>query len=162
GIRVLAIYAERLRRRGHQVLAVAPRPDVPTFWQALKSFVRGRGWPSAGGREPSHFDGLAVEHRLLDHPGALTEADVPDADVIVATWWETVPWVAALPDRKGARLHFVQHYETYGGWLEDVDAAYALPVAKVVVSNWLKDVLESKFHQAPLAVIPNSVDPEQF
>src|SRR5947208_1742540 len=83
GIRVFAIYADRLRRRGHQVYAVAPREPSPTLWRAAKSFLRGRGWPRAPGKLPSHFDGLGVEHRLLDHPGPVTDADVPDADVVI-------------------------------------------------------------------------------
>jgi glycosyltransferase involved in cell wall biosynthesis len=56
----------------------------------------------------------------------------------------------------------VQHYEIYGGAPADVDAAYALPLAKIAVSNWLRDILESKFQQTPVAVIQNCVDPEQF
>jgi glycosyltransferase involved in cell wall biosynthesis len=159
---VLAIYAERLHRRGHQVLAVAPHEETPTLWQSAKSFLRGRGWPPRRHREASHFDGLPVETRLLGHSGPLTDADVPDADVILATWWRTVPWVAELSEAKGAKVHFVQHYETYGGAPADVDAAYALPLAKIAVSNWLRDILESKFHQTPVAVIPNCVDKEQF
>jgi glycosyltransferase involved in cell wall biosynthesis len=162
GIRVLAIYAERLHRRGHQLHAVAPRDIPPTFLQSVKSYLRGRGWPPRIVREPSHFDGLPFEQRLLPHSGPITDRDVPDADVILATWWETVPWVAKLSDNKGAKVHFVQHYETYGGTVEEVDAAYSLPVPKIVVSNWLRDLLDAKFHQKPVAMILNCVDSDQF
>jgi glycosyltransferase involved in cell wall biosynthesis len=163
GIRVLAIYAERLRRRGHQLLVVAPQPDPPpTLWQCFKSFVKGKGWPRRTRDEHSHFDGLPIERRLLDHPGRLVAADVPDADVIIGTWWETACWVADLPAAKGLKVHFVQGYETYASPVEQVDAAYALPTVKVVVSNWLHDLMEKRFQQTPAAVVPNSVDTAEF
>jgi len=91
---------------------------------------------------------------------------VPDADVILATWWETACWVADLPAAKGLKVHMVQGYETYAcadeKELAQVNAAYALPLAKIVVSNWLRDIVEKKFQQTPVAIIPNSVDTKEF
>jgi glycosyltransferase involved in cell wall biosynthesis len=162
GIRVFAIYADRLRRRGHEVLAVAPRESAPTFAQAVRSFLRGRGWPTAPGKLPSHFDGLAVEHRLLDHPGPVTDADLPDADVVIGGWWETVRWVADLSPAKGAKVHFVQGYEVFAGDPEEVDAVYRLPLPKIVVSAWLRDLMRNKFGREPVALIPNSVETDKF
>src|SRR5436305_751216 len=109
GVRVAAVYAERLRRRGHRVVAVAPQDTPPTWRQALRTLWREWHWPAAT-REPSHFDRLAVEHRLLPHPPPVTEADVPDADVIVASWWEDVDCLARMSDAKGVKIHFAQGY----------------------------------------------------
>src|SRR5947209_8669966 len=97
GSRVVAVYAERLRRRGHQVLVVAPSEPSPTLKGKVKSLLRGRGWPRPWRQGPSHFDGLAVEHRLLPHPAPVTAVDVPDADVVISPWWESVGWVARVP-----------------------------------------------------------------
>ena len=45
GIRVIAIYAERLKQLGHDVVVVArPRP-VPSVKDRVKSLVKGKGWP---------------------------------------------------------------------------------------------------------------------
>src|SRR6516225_2415934 len=114
GIRTLAVYAERLRRRGHRVVVVSVRTARPTLRQIARSVLKGEGWPSLR-PAPSHFDGLAVEHGRLNHTGPVTDGDVPDADVVIATWWETAYWVADLSPLKGLKVHFVQGYEVFGG-----------------------------------------------
>ena len=62
GVRVIAIYAERLKRRGHEVTVVST-PHVVRMRRMVKSLVLGRGLPKP---EPSYFDGVNVEHRVLD------------------------------------------------------------------------------------------------
>src|SRR5262249_26475477 len=98
----------------------------------------------------------------LSHTGPVTDGDVPDADVVIASWWETAYWVAGLSPAKGLKAHFVQGYEVFGGKPEMVDAAYRLPLAKIVISAWLGRLLQKKFHQDPVAVVHNSVDTERF
>jgi hypothetical protein len=44
GIRVLAIYAERLHRRGHQVEVVSLPPARRSIRSKLKSLMMGHGW----------------------------------------------------------------------------------------------------------------------
>jgi glycosyltransferase involved in cell wall biosynthesis len=71
---------------------------------------------------------------------------LPDADVVVATAWQSAPVVAAAPARCGAKLYLVQHYESlYHGEPAAVDATYRLPLAKVVISTWLRDVMRERF-----------------
>ena len=71
---------------------------------------------------------------------------LPDADVLVATAWQSAPVVAAAPARCGAKLYLVQHYESlYHGEPAAVDATYRLPLAKVVISTWLRDVMRERF-----------------
>src|SRR5206468_12573099 len=96
------------------------------------------------------------------HAGPITDRDVPDADVVIATWWETAEWVAGLAPAKGAKVHFVQDHETWGGTRERVDAVYRLPLAKIVISGWLRDVLRNQYQQEPAALIGNSVDTAKF
>src|SRR5437879_5556568 len=78
GVRVLAIYAERLRQRGHRV-SVVSTPPPPDFARRLRSLLRGRGWPSSAASDPSWFDGIGVPHRVLERVRPVTDADVPDA-----------------------------------------------------------------------------------
>src|SRR4051794_20021433 len=93
GQRVITILARGLRQRGHQVeIVLVPRPR-PTLRARLSALRRGRGWEPLTGRGPSYFDGLDVPIRLLDRYRPPTDADVPDADVVIATWWETAEWV---------------------------------------------------------------------
>jgi glycosyltransferase involved in cell wall biosynthesis len=87
---------------------------------------------------------------------------VPDADVVVATWWETAEWVWRLSSSKGTKVHFMQDYETWGGGVERVDATCRLPIPKIVASRWIRDLLAERFQQVALACIPYGVDTTRF
>ena len=103
--------------------------------------------------------------RELRHLAPVTDADVPDADVVIATWWETAEWVWSLSNGKGVKVHFLQDYETWGVAENDtqrIDKAIGLPVPKIVIAKWVSDLLVRYFGQTPLAVIPNSVNTDQF
>jgi len=162
GHRVIATTARGLSQRGHHVeIILAPR-SKPTLRSRLSDLRRGRGWPLWAGRDPSHFDGLTVPVTLLERYRPVTNADVPDADVVVATWWEAAEWVAALSPTKGDKFYFVQGYEVYD-WLprERVRATYRLPLRKIVVSPWLVDLVRSDPDEAVSIVTPG-VDGAQF
>jgi glycosyltransferase involved in cell wall biosynthesis len=163
GIRVLAIYAERLRRRGHEVMVVSQPQVKKHLLRKLKSVVRGRGWPKDPGPEPSFFDGCSVRHHVLESARTIADDDVPDADVVLATYWKTARGVAALSPQKGAKAILLQGYETSPGqWERAIDAAWRLPLHKIVVAGWLVDLARDRFDDLHVHLVPNSVDTEQF
>lgn len=162
GMRVIAIYAERLKRRGHDVSIVYPPAAQPTRWQKLKSLVRGHGWPKRGG-DASHFDTITVPHRASGSGAGLTDADLPDADVIVATWWETAEWVSRCAPAKGAKAYFIQGYEMFDYLPTDrVKATWRLPLHKITISRWLVDLAEAQYGDRHVSLVPNRVDLDQF
>jgi hypothetical protein len=124
GIRVIAIYADRLRRRGHQVAVVArPRP-VPSLRDRARSIVKGKGWPVNPNTLPDHFDSFPeVDLRVIESRRPIEDRDVPDGDVVIATWWETAPWVNDLSPGKGAKAYFVQDFGANVGQPMDQIAA---------------------------------------
>ncbi len=162
GIRVVAIYAERLKKRGHEVVVVSRPPAPPSLRDQVKSLLKGQGWISPEENEPSFFDEMDVPHQVIDSFRAIKDADVPDADVVVATWWETAEWVWALSPEKGVKVHFMQDYEVWGGTVEQVDATCRLAMPKIVIAGWVRDLLQERFNQTPIALIPNSVGTEKF
>ena len=88
---------------------------------------------------------------------------MPDADVVVATWWETAEWVNALDPRKGAKVYFIQHHEVFPYLPVDRSrATYQLPLRKVVISRWLLDVMREEYGDGSVDLVPNSVDSAQF
>src|SRR5437762_10991536 len=110
GIRVIAIYADRLKKRGHQVTVVTrPRP-VASFKNRIKSLIKGDGWPVDPNTLPDHFDNVDVEMRVIESRRPIVDRDVPDGDVVIATWWETAAWVNNLSPAKGAKAYFVQDF----------------------------------------------------
>lgn len=166
GVRVVAEYARRLVARGHEVTVVStPNPDLP--FRLKLSHLRHKGeWFTPLALGPSHLDEAAqvgVKRVVLEKYRPVTTADVPEADAVVATTWKTGHWVAALPAKKGAKFHFMQHYETWAGWdAEDgCPAAWRLPTRKIVISRWLEKLCREEFGQEAVH-IPNSVDTERF
>jgi glycosyltransferase involved in cell wall biosynthesis len=67
-----------------------------------------------------------------------------------------------LSPSKGVKVQFMQDYEIWGGTLERVDATCRLPIPKIVIAGWVRDLLQKRFNQTPLALIPNSVETEKF
>lgn len=162
GIRVVAIYAERLRQLGHDVLLVSKPKPKPTIKHHLRSLLAGNGLVSAH-REPSHFDSIDVPHKVLEKPRPVVDADVPDADVIVATWWQTAEEIANLSPAKGAKAYFIQQHETFEGFpIEKVKATYLSPLHKITISKWLLNLMQTEYGDNDVSLIFNSVDTEQF
>lgn len=164
GVRVVAVYADLLRRRGHHIVVVSLPPERPSLRKRARFLRHGWGWLSALPRDaPSHFDGLGVEQRILDRPRPITDDDVPDADVVVASWWQVVHWVSRLSAAKGAKVQLIQGYETDtdpDGI--DLDAAWRLPMQKICVAQWLVDLARDKFGDRDAVLVPNAVDTAKF
>lgn len=164
GARVIHIYAMALHKRGHTVhLVTRPQPHR-SFRQRLKLWLKGGGWLPAVQRDaPSHYSAAEYSVSCTDSVRAMTAYDVPDADIVIATWWETAEWMAAFPASKGRHAHFVQHYEAFGQMPKDrVDNALRMAIPKITISQWLEDLLANKFGNTDITLIFNSVDTNQF
>ena len=163
GMRVLSIYTELLQKRGHKILIVSTPPRQPTLIEQLKSLLRGRGWGSVPKKEESHFDNVDVERRVLETNRRITDLDVPDADIIMATWWETAESVAKLSNSKGAKVYFLQHYEAFDYIPKGrVEATWRLPMHKIAVAQWLADIARNEYGDLSVSLVPPTVDTKQF
>ena len=163
GVRVIATYAQRLQQRGHDVLVISPPQAKLSLRSQLRSLSKGKGWIRQPQREPSHFDHLDATCQLLDRRRPVTNTDVPDADVVIATWWETAEWVDRLSVSKGKKVYFIQHYEAFD-YLpkERVEATWRLPFHKIVISKWLLELAQKRFGDSLASHVPNSVDTDLF
>lgn len=164
GTRVVATFAERLRRRGHQVCVISmPRPRLSPRARWRRWWNTG-SWRYSTNPGPSHLDGLSIEHRLLDRWRTVQDSDVPDGDVVIATWWQTADGVAALHPSKGAKVYFVMDYGAHSGQsLEQIVPTWRLPMYKITISRWLESLIREQVHPSdPVECIPVSVELEQF
>lgn len=163
GTRVIAMYAEHLRRRGHAVLVVSTPPKPRPLAQKLRHLYRRGEWPRRPGRRASHLDGLPVGHRVLERWRPVEDRDLPDADVVVATWWETADWVDRLAPSKGAKAYFIQQYEAnFGNPRDLVDRTWRLPMHKIVCARWLADLAHDRFDDPHASVSVNGIDLDLF
>ena len=89
---------------------------------------------------------------------------LPDADLLIATWWETALWVDAMPASKGRKVHLIQGYEiwTGGDVRARLHAALRLPNRKIAISSQLKFDIEAELGDLDIRVVPNAVDLVQF
>src|ERR1700733_11086086 len=157
GTRVVALYAHALMKRGHDVCLISlPRPRLP-LKKKLKSWLKGTGWPLSQSHDASHLDELKLNHRILEVWRPVTDDDVPDADIVIATWWETAEWVNNLDRVKGAKVYFIQGHEVFPYLPVRSRETYRLPMHKVVVAQWLKQVMISEYGDHVVDVVPTSV-----
>jgi glycosyltransferase involved in cell wall biosynthesis len=141
-VRAILTYADRLAGLGHDVTLVVPAGGRATAW-----------WRNVQRSGPGWMPGLRARVAWVRRWSADA---LPDGDVVVATAWQSAPVVAAAPSRCGAKFYLVQHYESlYHGDPAAVDATYRLPLSKIVISTWLRDVLRERFDSdAEILVTP--------
>lgn len=163
GIRVVAIYADWLTKRGHNVTLISPPPQRVSLKRAVKKWLTGRGWPKYQRIVGSHVDGRGLNHVVLDAHRPPRAGDVKASDVIVATWWETAEWLMGLPDHLGAKAHLIQHHEVFESLRrERCEATYRLPLHKIVVAKWLKDLMRNFYDDCEADLVVNGVDHDLF
>lgn len=162
GIRVVAIYAKYLREFGHDILVVSTPHPAKGRLNKLLGRLR---LPMVAARvqQPSHLDGEGIPNKVLKTHRTVRSRDLPDADVIVATWWETAEAIASMPESKGRKSYFVQHHEVFD-WMprERVVATYRSSMQKIIVAKWLAKAIEDDGNPVGCTLVPNAVDRERF
>lgn len=164
GTRVVAVYARKLLERGHDVLVVNCAPDRYGIRQRTKAMLKGQ-WDEAVRRaEVGHIALSGVPQKVLERIRPIEAKDVPDADVIIATWWETADWMGTMPSSKGRKVHLIQGYETWGDPKaeEQVHHALRLQNLKIAISSGLRQTIEERLGNLGIHVVPNGVDLNHF
>ncbi|WP_340122718.1 glycosyltransferase family 4 protein [Methylobacter svalbardensis] len=88
---------------------------------------------------------------------------MPDANVVVATYYTTAYGVQNLSPAKGAKVIFIQGYEVEEGKPNPkLDATWRMPMHKITISKWLVQLAREKFEDTVVSHVPNSVDLDQF
>jgi glycosyltransferase involved in cell wall biosynthesis len=161
GCRVVATYAHQLAQMGHDVVVVHRSPNFRSRLSlALSHFLSSSRWD----RVHSHLDALNVPQIRLFNNRTVTDADIPDADVVIATAWTTASEVLALSPEKGAKAYFIQHYEEVFDDVpkKQVKETWTYPMRKIVVAPWLLEIAKTEFGDASAILVPNGVSTEFF
>lgn len=157
GIRVLSIYASALKQRGHDVFVVSVPPPKKRIRTILKDIFKERKLKT--NYQESHFDRIDVEHHTLDKYRPVTDSDVPDADIVIATFWTTAEWVSDLSKKKGKKVYFIQGYEIHEpNTIDRVEKTLKNDFYKIVVSDHLYRILTNKYGEKNVSIVPNGVD----
>lgn len=163
GGRVISIYAEKLQSRGHEVLVITRPRKKPTLLMQVKSLIKDGRLIEKINCAPSHFDHLKLNCKQLESFRPVVDSDIPDGDVVIATWWETADWVNCLSPSKGSKVFFIQHYEAFDYIPKSkVNDAWRMPLHKITISRWLADMALDDFGDKNASLVFNSVDINQF
>lgn len=153
GDKITFTFADGLADRGHEVTVV--HGALPT----LKGRIRHR---LLGGRRDFHRPGgkvglIAAKGRAVELPHYL-----PDADILIGSWWETVESISKAPAAKGRLIHHVQDHEVFDYLPARSAEVYRLSVPKIVVSSWLLDLMRGTYQAADVELVANPVDLKHF
>lgn len=163
GYKVVYEYANRLTRGGHEVSIVNPWSCALPV--GFRESVRARLWAARWGLRRSQIapwfefeDGVKLS--VVPDPSA---ANLPAADVLIATAWHTAPWVAAAAAARGVGgAYLVQGYETWDGQVEAVEATWRLPLHKIVISAWLEGIAVELGEAERTSRVPLGMDLERL
>ena len=164
GVKSNRLIAEAMARRGHDVCLYYSHAIrmPPPFWRVhrFSRWLR-KNFNRHIIRERHHLS-LSKVPVVPVRRWPILHQDVRDADISIATWWESAEWIADWPACKGEKFYFIRHYEVHGKSAERANATYSLPLRKLVIANWLKRLMAESFGDDNAVLVPNGVDRQQF
>jgi len=153
--------ANALVDRGHQVTILyqtIPGRDGRPWWNLRKTAVQiVKGINNL--LFPMKWFPLKAS---LMQVSSFNQVHIPDADLLVVTWWANVEDVMKLPRSKGAKLHFIRSLELWGGKEKHIDQAYNFDIPKIVTSTSLKQTIEHRYQKQMLGIVPDGVNTSRF
>jgi glycosyltransferase involved in cell wall biosynthesis len=149
GYKVAYEYANRLAARGHEV-RVCHVESLGQHLGRLRRVLPARGVVEQAYR-PGWFD-LSPSVRST-RCSRWDQASTRDAEVVVATAWQTAE--ALGRDPRGRYL--IQHYEIWAGRKRRVDATWRLPMPKIVIAGWLAAKAD-ELGGGKANLVPNAID----
>lgn len=145
GNRALFEYANRLLEKDCEVrwLVMPPRVKWTRPLKKIRTFFDGPTVEPAG-----KVDWLANKIPIEILPRK-SEKWIPDADIFIATAWQTAEFAKDISPAKGQKFYFVQHHESlWGRSKKQAAQTYRLPFKKIVISTWLKEEMKNHYEQS--------------
>jgi glycosyltransferase involved in cell wall biosynthesis len=161
GTKVIAIHANYLASKGHEVLVVSVPSETPKLRTRVKNAFKGKFYYPRTNK--SYFDNTDIKQVVIDKNRPILSADLQDADIIIATWWETAEWLARIDASKGKKVYFIQGYEIFDFIpRQRAVETYQSNMHKIVVSNWLKEIMQNEYAAENVDIVYNGLDKQQF
>lgn len=163
GYKVVYEHANQLCRRGHEVVVVHPlvletwpyQEDADMHDAPVENTIAGNivpWFPVKSGIRITVVPDLSVQW-------------IPDADVVMATAWQTAEWVQGYPRSKGERFCFVQDYEHFMMASNDMKkrmaSVFSGPMHRIAISSAVSSMLTKCGTRAD-SFVPNGIDFDVF
>ena len=91
----------------------------------------------------------------------ISNETINNADAVIATAVNTALPVSKLNANKGEKAYFIQDFENWEISDEEVYDTYALGMKNIVVSKWLKEIVD-KYSKEEAIVVSNGIDTNIF
>lgn len=162
GLKVICEYANRLAADGFTVHIVYAGS---LFWRKKSLRFKLSGIARYIQRFCSGYScqkWFALNKKIGEHLAlSLNYPHIPQSDIYIATSPLTAMYLKDYHIDASRKYYFIQDYENWGGMTDSVlRSTYHYPVQIIVVSNWLKNVMEKE--KVPCRVIPNGFDFDYF
>ncbi len=161
--------AQRLAERGYDVsVSTIGKPSDLNWFKTRKKPVFREIYSPIVGKFAYKVYRRLLKGTLL-HPFPEVEmrdllSVIPDCDVNIATSDKTVPVVHR--SGKGRQMYYIQHYDSYfvkNSLANKIhDESYFLPLEKLAVSSWLKDIVQERLLVEVKGVINAGIDEKFF
>jgi len=163
GVKAILEFANHLQKRGHDVSVIYPLLPMSSGakWYNIRKLVGRYRGVIARLKQGTRMRWFDLKADLIRVP-TFAERFIPDADIIVATWWETAYYVSRYGRSKGERFYLAQHYEIWGGPEEKVNNSYKLGLRIIANSTWLKNTLQDRLNVKSEALILHAPDLDKF
>lgn len=154
GIKVAYIYANYLVEQGHDVICYVPMLSYKGKGQSFLYRMKA----SLGNtiKKENWFD-MKFTLKLVP---VISNNFVRDADITIATAWQTAYDIANFSKSKGRKYYLVQGFETFNGETNEVENSYRLPLEIITVTEELKRQLEAFSNN--ISVVYNGLHDEEY
>ncbi|MBI6004253.1 glycosyltransferase [Clostridium perfringens] len=161
GIKVIIEYCNRLSDRGNDIVIYTPIISYKFNNKGIKGKFK-RVKSSLGNIvKKKRNESIIKSKASIKLIPVIDEKYIRDADIVVATAWPTAYDVDKLSNSKGKKVYLIQHYEIWSGDKKDVDGSYMLNLNRIVIANWIKELLEKNFNKKS-KVIYNGISSKEF
>lgn len=160
GMRVIFEYANRLSEKGHEVTLYSPYIPFNYYKGQVKPYYikyrynYARGFLKGTRKPPDIFGERKFN---ISYHAFINNLTVGDGDAVIATSWPTAFTVNKLSGRKGRKFYLIQDYEIWNSNIKYVNKSYTLPLNRITVSGYLKDLLLNKFGVESYVIL-NGID----
>ena len=154
GYKIVYEYANRLADSGYTVQLLYMNEDalkqypLPEFLRIKLSNIETR-------IEPRWFSLNNTIEKISSNDKNFKKR-IEDVDIVIATAIWTIAY-AEKYFRKSKKVYFIQDYETWDHSINYVHETYALGYTNIVVSTWLKDIVD-QYSKNPSILIKNPID----
>ena len=159
GVKVVYEYANYLVDNGHKVFIYYVKKETLNKIKLPSNFKKKLVKLIIAYRKEKWFPlNKNVRRISID---AITNNEIKNADIIVATAVETASPVARLSESKGKKIYLIQDFENWIWNDDEVFDTYRLGMINVVVASWLKKIVD-KYSEQPAILLSNSINTKVF